>query len=698
MVILALLAGQPGPLCGQEEETRGLVVRELSFSGNRAIDDATLRMSIGTSRSSAFARWAVVRWIGLGAKRYFNETEFRRDVLRLLLLYRRSGYREATVDTLVRRTEKDVYLRFIIEEGEPVRVTSFQISGVDELIDTSNVVSKLPLRTGDPFDLQLLQLTADSVGMILKDDGFPYPQIFQSFDVDLEQRSADISFLVSAGSRATVESIEVVGTDVIDEDVVRKAMSLRPGDQFSERELYRSQRDLYRLNLFNFVTVGLADTIPESESDTTVSLAVRVSEANLHRIRLGGGYGTIDCFRVLSGWTLYNFLGAGRTLDLSAQFSKIGVGEPTNWGFENNVCPALEQESDSLRKLNYNVSVGLQEPFFLSRRTSAALTFGAEQYTEFRAYLRQSIGGAFAVTWWTPFGVSITPSYSLGRAKTEADPASFCQFLDVCLIEDTKAFQQPRFRATVGLGIVWDRANSVLNPTSGRRITMDFRHADDFLGSDSLIQFTRGVFEYASYHLVTRRSVFAWRVRLGAVGAPLVQLESGESRFIPSEDRMYGGGPNSVRGYAQNELGPVVRVLERVDTTSGVPDSIIRTSASGGNQLILANAEIRFPLPIFSGRVMGSVFVDAGQVADRGDDLVTLSEIKITPGFGIRIATALGPIRLDVGYNPYRPRPSPLYKPDIASGELELIASNYVPAPASFLGKFRLHFSVGQAF
>ena len=687
-------------MSGQEGDTRGLVVRELSFSGNRAIDDATLRMSVGTSQSSAFARWPVVRSLGLGAKRYFNATEFRRDVFRLLLLYRRSGYREATVDTLVRRTEKDVYLKFLIEEGEPVRVSSLQISGVEGIIDTSDVTSKLPLRTGDPFNLQWLQTSADSIGTILKDEGFPYPQVFQGFNVDLELRAADISFDVSPGSRATIDSIEVTGTEAIDEEVVRKAMSLRPGDEFSERELYRSQRDLYRLNLFNFVSVGLADSLPTEGSDTTVSLRVRVAEANLHRIRLGGGYGTIDCFRVLGGWTLYNFLGAGRTLDLSAQFSKLGVGEPTDWGLQNSLCPALRDEEPRLLKLNYNVAVSLQEPFFLSRRTSAALTFGAEQYTEFRAYLRQSIGGAFAVTWWTPFEVAITPSYAMGRAKTEADPASFCRFLDVCLIEDTKAFQEPRFRATVGLGIVWDRANSVLNPSRGRRITVDFRHADDFFGSDTLIQFTRGIFEYASYHRVARRSVFAWRLRFGAVGAPRVQLESGEDRFIPSEDRMYGGGPNSVRGYAQNELGPLVRVLERViaESETGKVDSIIRTSASGGDQIILANAELRFPLPVFSGRMIGAVFIDAGQVVNRGDEIVTLTEIKITPGFGIRLGTALGPIRLDVGYNPYEPRPSPLYEPNLETGELVLVDSNYVPESRSFLGRLRLHFSVGQAF
>jgi outer membrane protein insertion porin family len=699
-VVAGLAVGSPA-LFGQEPGDRGLVVRNLSFDGNHAIDDATLRMSVATSRSSAFARWPIVRALGfLGAKKYLNETQFRRDVLRILALYRRSGYREATVDTLVRRTDRDVYIRFIINEGEPVRVTSFEVTGIAGILDQRRLAANLPLRVGDPFDLLLLQSSADSVRAALRNRGYPFPEIFVGYDVLLEQHTAEVSFRVETGRRATIDSIVVTGTALIDESVVRRAISIEQGDLFDESELFRSQLELYRLNLFNFVSVGIADSLERAQDDTTVTLNVRVAEANLRRLRLGGGYGTIDCFRVLSGWTLYNFLGSGRTLDLSARFSKLGAGEPADLGFQNNVCPALSDEEPTRLKLNYNVAVSLREPFFLSNRTSAAVTFGAEQFTEFAAYLRQSIGGAFALTWRTPVEIPVTVSYSLGQSKTEADRATFCQFLDVCRLEDTDVFAEPRFRATVGLSFVWDRANSVLNPTRGTRLTAEFRHANDGLGSDSLIQFTRGVVEFASYYRVARRAVFAWRLRFGAVAAPRLALDGGAERFIPAEDRMYGGGPNSVRGYGQNELGPQVRVLEEdgeYDPETGrVVSGVVRTSASGGDQLMFANAELRFPLPLFGGRVTGAVFVDAGQVAERGDDIVTLSGIRVTPGTGLRVATALGPMRLDIGYNGYPPPESRLYQPE--GDQLVLLNAAYTPDTPSFLGRLRLHFSVGQAF
>ena len=94
-------------LSAQEQER---VVRRLEFAGNKALNDYTLESAIATTNSSAWARYTLVRWLGMGEKRYFNELEFRRDVVRLILLYRQSGYMNAVVDTSVQRTSRDVYM------------------------------------------------------------------------------------------------------------------------------------------------------------------------------------------------------------------------------------------------------------------------------------------------------------------------------------------------------------------------------------------------------------------------------------------------------------------------------------------------------------------------------------------------------------------------------------------------------------
>ncbi|MGD2134969.1 MAG: outer membrane protein assembly factor, partial [Gemmatimonadales bacterium] len=374
-------------------------------------------------------------------------------------------------------------------------------------------------------------------------------------------------------------------------------------------------------------------------------------------------------------------------------------------GFETTVCPALADEDTSRLKLNYNVSATLREPFFFSRRTSAALTIFGERRSEFDAYIRRAVGGDASVTLRTGWNIPVTLSYRLSYGSTRAEPATFCAFLNICRVEDTRTFTENIVRATLALSSVWDRRNSTLNPSQGTLISAELRHASTLIGSDTLSQFNKGTLDFASYHPVGRRAVFSWRVKLGTIVAPEIALSGQDPSFIPPEERFYAGGPTTVRGFAQNELGPVVRVLDSRSTDSvtvtrvgGADTTLVgdlRTSPVGGNDLIVANVELRFPLPGFSGRLSGAVFVDAGQLRTRGSELVDLTGFRITPGGGLRILSPLGPMRLDVAINPYDAQESLIYVED--AGQLTALDGSFRPK-RSFLGRVRLHFSVGQAF
>jgi outer membrane protein assembly factor BamA len=96
-----------------------------------------------------------------------------------------------------------------------------------------------------------------------------------------------------------------------------------------------------------------------------------------------------------------------------------------------------------------------------------------------------------------------------------------------------------------------------------------------------------------------------------------------------------------------------------------------------------------------SSRLRLAAFVDAGGVWQRGAENST-PVIRVTPGMGLRLATPLGPARLDVAYNPYRLQAGPLFQVDTL-GNL-----TPVPGEGSYVlsrkGKFTFHFAVGQAF
>src|SRR5205814_41608 len=247
------------PLAAQQEQQR--VVRGLSFEGNHAIDDYTLSTAIATTNSSAFATKWYLRWIPwLGEKRSFNELEFRRDVVRLLLLYRQSGYMNAVVDTLVRREGRDVYLKFRIYEGDPVRLAALDVLGLDSILDVRRLKRDLPLQVGDPFNRALFQASADPIVSRLKNLGYPYADILRSYDVDVAALRAVATLEAPPGPRMRVGPVLIPGAEKVDTATVRRMLSVRAGDWFRQDRLYLTQRDLYGLGMFRSVNVALADT------------------------------------------------------------------------------------------------------------------------------------------------------------------------------------------------------------------------------------------------------------------------------------------------------------------------------------------------------------------------------------------------------------------------------------------------------
>ena len=369
-------------LSAQERER---VVRRLSFAGNKALDDYTLESAIATTNSSAWARKWYVRWLGMGEKRYFNEVEFRRDVVRLILLYRQSGYMNAVVDTSVQRTSRDVYITFRIHEGDPVRVQGLEVKGLEGILDVAKLKRDLPLQVGDPFNRFLMQGSADSIVARLRNNGYPYAEVLRNFDSEAGILKADVEFDAEPGPRMRLGEVLIQGLRRVDTGVVKRVMSLRRGNYFKQDALYQTQRDLYGIGVFNSVNVLLVDSVAPQQTvlrDSTVRTLIQLQEGPAHQARVGGGYGTVECFRVQGGWMAHNFWGGARTLDLSAKVSKLGAGTPkTTTGF-NQLCNPFAG-TWTIDTLDYTFGVTVRQPAFLKRTHVLTLSFVAERTSEF---------------------------------------------------------------------------------------------------------------------------------------------------------------------------------------------------------------------------------------------------------------------------------------------------------------------------
>ena len=681
-------------------EPPGLVVRQLRFEGNRAYTSEVLATVIATTNSTWFATFPVIRALGFGEKRHLDELDFRRDVLRLTAYYRQGGYLEAVVDTVVRRTAKDAYITFRITEGRPVLTERFTVTGLDALPAKvrRELTQDLPLERGEAFDRRAMIASADTLLTRLHDLARPSAEVYRNFTVDRSRRRATVEFDVDPGPAAVVGTAAITGVIQVDSGVVRRLLVAQPGQPFAQRDLYESQRILYRTELFRFAAVDI-DTTQWTPGDTVVPIAVRVNEAKFRRARTAIGYGTNDCLRGGAAWTARNWLGGGNLLDISAHASKIGVGSPANWGFEHGLCPALKGDPIGSSLLNYSTTASLQHPGFLSPFNTQTTALFAERRSEWDVYLREEYGGSFAIRRETPRRIPVVATYRVAWGQTTAPAITFCAYFNACTTGDVGALRQRRRLATLSAVVTIPRANDPLDPTRGSNTSLEAVWSDRLFGSDPLTEFTRLQADYAWYRPVVRGVTFAWRLRGGLLFSPRAVFDSGAVAFIPPDQRFYVGGPNDVRGFGRNELGPSVYTAPaRAFDLAGnvIPDSLglVRSFPAGGNTFAVGNVELRVPSPVLPQRVRFAFFVDAGTLLERGESHLAPATIRVTPGMGIRIATPLGPARVDVGYNRYSRSEGPLYRIE-SNGDLTLVRDAFSTPRRSHL---TFHVAVGQAF
>src|SRR5438046_6401709 len=217
----------------------------------------------------------------------------------------------------------------------------------------------------------LFQASADTIADRLRNVGYPYAEVLRNYEVDAAALKAEASLEALPGPRARIGRVAITGLEQVDTGTVRKMLSVHPRDLFRQDRLYQSQRDLYGIGVLRSLNIVLADSAPRA-GDSTVTVLVRVAAGPRHRLRMGAGYGSLDCFRVQSGWTAYDFLGGARALDLTGQLSKLGVGVPLDAGFKQNVCHPLNKDATS-DTANYNATLTLRQPAFLSPRNTASV-------------------------------------------------------------------------------------------------------------------------------------------------------------------------------------------------------------------------------------------------------------------------------------------------------------------------------------
>ena len=707
-VVLAVAVLGFRDLAAQSGQAPERTVTSVRFRGNHAIDGLTLETAIATSASSWTYGVPLLKHLGLGQRRLFDELELRRDVVRLQILYRQHGFFEARVDTTVSRTASTVAVVFRIEEGPPVLADSVVVRGVEGILDAQRLAGRLPLVEGKPFDREQFDASADTVALAIQNRGYPFVAVFRNYNVARATRTAAIDYEVVPGPRARVGDITISGNRSVSERTIQRSLAVRRGDRFSQDALYESQRSLYQTDLFRYVSVGIApnDSIVAGD-DSLVRVQVQVNEGARSRFRAGVGYGTIDCIRSQATFSTGNFIGGGLRLDLAGKLSKIGVGSPTDWGLGNSVCSALSGDTLFSRRINYVTSATFTQPAVLGRRSTLTLTTFGERRSEYQAFEVDGIGSSLALAFGVGRASLLTLSYRLTYGSTTADPGVFCVYFDRCEQQAVDILQERHRQAALSVALLRNTANSPIEPTSGSVLSLEASYASPLVGSEPLISYSKVVAEGSWYAPLARGWVLALRLRGGAIRPGRSFVGDTSIRFVPPEERFYAGGPASVRGFGRNEMGPLVYVADSMVPGPVPGDSApvgVRSSPLGSYGIALANLELRTPSPVWPSRIRLAAFVDAGELWDQTAGGLMPSGLKVTPGIGLRVGTPLGPLRLDVAYNDYPRQQGPLYEVIRTSSgapeQLRMVQANYPGPPrgTAFFQRLEFQLSVGEAY
>jgi outer membrane protein assembly factor BamA len=193
--------------------------------------------------------------------------------------------------------------------------------------------------------------------------------------------------------------------------------------------------------------------------------------------------------------------------------------------------------------------------------------------------------------------------------------------------------------STVSATLIRDTRDKPLDAHRGIFYTVNLGITPTAFGSSA--NFAKLFAQYAYYRPV-HSVVFANSIRIG-LASPFA------GSFVPTSQLYFSGGGTSLRGFPIDEAGPQ-RLVPFCNVLQGQTGCVDITVPVGGKQLFILNSEARFPTHIMKA-LGGVIFYDGGNVNSAINLRSFADNYTNTVGIGLRYATPIGPIRLDLGRN-----------------------------------------------
>ena len=701
-------------------------VRQLRLEGVHNVDRLDLEKSIDTQQSncknvvfSPICRW-ISRSPSLLTKHYLDHNQLALDIIRIRVYYWMRGYRSAEADTSVTPNGDGVTVTFKITEHEPTLVRKVTIAYDSTLISERRIKKQQLLKSGQPLDLTKL----DSMRVLYTNEmwasGHSDAQVDTAITLDSARRVADVHLDLIPNHPTFVGSISIRGLNRVSQATVLNSLTFHAGELFRQGDVIESQRNLFESSLFRLAAVEVPP-----QFDSVKKVTITLVEAPLHETNISGGFTNVDFIQTQGQYTAYNFFGGARKLDVSGSLGNLGATSLAGKGFFYN--PAKEvpgADNPIFLQPTWTASVDFSQPAFL-RRPSNQASFGAFAHRRSTPgiFIDRGFGGNATYTNHLRVRMSASATYTFEQNRVEAGDVYFCINFGVC---DTTAIStlrtHHRLSPVMGTALI-DRSDDPLDPTRGYQARLEMEGASAITASD--YTYNRAFIDVAAYNHTGYANTYAAHLKMGWI--------RGQGSIHPRK-LFYAGGASSVRGYATNQLGPRVLTIDPVRlidpnrtghcTTASISDGSCDPNAValsdndfnpqplGGRSLLEGSVEYRIPIG-FQRKLTLAGFVD-GAVVGSGSlpSLKTLADITrgtgaVTPGMGIRYKSPVGPIRVDLGYNPEHTEWLPVATETIVNGERKIVLLSKPRQYSPFAGKswlqqvlnrLTLHLSLGQPY
>ncbi len=648
------------------EEGRRLVVRKVVFTGNHRFRDAALRQLAEDGRAASLesgARGTPTRSgeldaVGLSGRtrtvdptprrakplEVYEPEAYDRVVAAIAYQYREAGYLDVQVSPAtveIEEARRLATVRIAIREGPRTRVATVEFAGATAIPEAELAAGGL--RAGDPLSERRVEERRLGLRSIYERRGYLYAQVDAEIVRPPEQPTAAVvRYRVREGPQVRVGRIVVQGHRRTAETVIRETLLVREGGVLGSEELAGSQQALMRIGLFRTVAVRPLDPdLPEAVKD----LVVDVRERPVRSVEVGVGLSIADGPRSFAEFTERNIF--GRNLEFGAR-GKVNYQVFRPEVLELPLSQGLERELDL--GLRYPRIYGLPVPL------GARLDFVHERDIR-PAYRLNKLGGIFGLDW---RGGPLAASLQYEIESNEIAPSAELEDLYGRLSkEELDLLRFPEGETLLGSfrpSLSLDLRDDPADPHRGFVAKLQADLARDLGRQELTVDFLKLQATGTGYVPISRRTTLA----LSAGAGKVFPLHPASQTIAPK--RFFLGGSGSIRGFPEDGVVPE-------DTREDLRAQIAGCEAllygegctkaarflqdgrdvpsEGGEVFVLFRGELRFPL---YGDLMGGLFADAGNLwLDPSNFDVT--ELRSAVGFGLRYATPVGPVALDLGFN-----------------------------------------------